>query len=53
MCAMSVHAQCMALMNVRIGERIDPRFRMTPPRLEEIAEHITRFSLAGIGDAAK
>jgi AcrR family transcriptional regulator len=53
MCAMSVHAQCMALMNARIGERMDPNFRMTPKRLDEIAEHITRFSLAGIGDAAR
>jgi TetR/AcrR family transcriptional regulator, regulator of cefoperazone and chloramphenicol sensitivity len=47
-CAMSVHAQCMALLNSHIGQRIDPTFQVTPQRLDEIAEHITRFSLAGI-----
>jgi AcrR family transcriptional regulator len=48
LCAMSTHAQCMALMNARIGERVDPKFRLTPQRLDDIAEHITQFSLAGI-----
>jgi AcrR family transcriptional regulator len=48
LCAMSIHAQCMSLMNAQIGERIDPRFRMTKEKLDGIAEHITKFSLAGI-----
>jgi hypothetical protein len=46
--AMSVHAQCMALMNTHIGERMNPEFRLTSARLREAAEHITRFSLGGI-----
>lgn len=50
-CAMSVHAQCMALMNVHVGERMDPSFRLTPERLLEAADHITRFSLGGIAAA--
>ena len=48
LCAMSVHAQCMALMNARIAERVDPTLRVTPQGLDEIAGHITQFSLAGI-----
>jgi AcrR family transcriptional regulator len=48
LCAMSVHAQCMAMMNAQIGERINPALRVTPNRLTEAAAHITAFSLAGI-----
>ena len=49
LCAMSVHSQCMAMMNARIGERINPALRVvTPERLLEVADHITAFSLAGI-----
>jgi TetR/AcrR family transcriptional regulator, regulator of cefoperazone and chloramphenicol sensitivity len=50
-CVMSVHAQCMALMNVQIAERVDAAWKMTPQRLDEIADHIARFSLAGIAAA--
>ena len=48
LCAMSVNAQCMALMNSHVAERLSPALRMTPQRLDEIANHITAFSLAGI-----
>jgi hypothetical protein len=48
LCAMSVHAQCMAMMNAQIGERINPALRVTPNRLTAAAAHITAFSLAGI-----
>jgi len=48
LCAMSVHAQCMSLMNSHVGERVSPEFKMTPQLLETFAEHITNFSLAGI-----
>jgi AcrR family transcriptional regulator len=48
LCALSIHAQCMSLLNSHIGERISPALRITPSRLDDIAEHITRFSLAGI-----
>jgi TetR/AcrR family transcriptional regulator, regulator of cefoperazone and chloramphenicol sensitivity len=48
LCAMSVHSQCMAMMNSRVGERMNPALRITPERLRTVAEHITAFSLAGI-----
>jgi len=49
LCAMSVHSQCMAMMNAHIGERINPALRVvTPERLLEVADHIAAFSLAGI-----
>ena len=48
LCALSVHAQCMALMNSQIGERLTPGLKITPSRLDEVAGHITQFSLAGI-----
>jgi AcrR family transcriptional regulator len=51
LCAMSVQAQCMALMNSHIAERLNPAMKVTPDRLDAIAEHITRFSLAGIAAA--
>ena len=50
--ALSVHAQCMSLMSSQIGERLMPGLKMTPSRLDEIAGHITRFSLAGIRQLA-
>jgi AcrR family transcriptional regulator len=53
LCATSVHSQCMALMNAHVGERINPEYRITPERLEDIARHITRFSLAGIREAGE
>jgi AcrR family transcriptional regulator len=46
-CVMSVQAQCLVLLNDKIAARFQP-FQMTPKRLEQVAEHISTFSLAGI-----
>jgi hypothetical protein len=46
-CVMSVQAQCLALLSDKIAKRFHP-FAMTPKRLDALADHITRFSLAGI-----
>jgi hypothetical protein len=35
------------LLNDKIAARFQP-FQMTPKRLEQVAEHISTFSLAGI-----
>ena len=44
---MSVQAQCLVLLNDKIASRFHP-FQITPKRLEQVADHITPFSLAGI-----
>jgi AcrR family transcriptional regulator len=44
---MSVQAQCLVLLNDKIASRFHP-FQVTPKRLEQVADHITTFSLAGI-----
>lgn len=46
-CVMSVQAQCLLLLNDKIASRFHP-FQITPKRLEQLADHITTFSLAGI-----
>jgi len=43
---MSVQVQCLALINERAA-KFQP-FPLTPPRIEALIEHITKFSLAGI-----
>jgi TetR/AcrR family transcriptional regulator, regulator of cefoperazone and chloramphenicol sensitivity len=43
---MSVQVQCLALLNERAA-KFQP-FTLTPPRIEALVEHITKFSLAGI-----
>ena len=43
----SVQAQCLALLNERTA-RFQPLPPLTPPRIEALVDHITRFSLAGI-----
>ncbi len=49
-CAFSVQAQCVALINQRIAERVNPALALTPDRIEATIDHITRFSRAGIAD---
>ena len=43
---MSVQVQCLALINERAA-KFQP-FPLTPPRIEALVEHITKFSLGGI-----
>jgi TetR/AcrR family transcriptional regulator, regulator of cefoperazone and chloramphenicol sensitivity len=43
---MSVQVQCLTLLNERAA-KFRP-FTLTPPHIEGLVEHITRFSLAGI-----
>ena len=44
---MSVQAQCLILLNDKITSRLQP-FQLTTKRLDQLADHITTFSLAGI-----
>jgi hypothetical protein len=48
-CAMSVHAQCVALINPFAG-RLSHAFEHSPQALDAMADHIVRFSLAGVRD---
>lgn len=52
-CAMSVHVQCLALMDNPVAARMSPAFERTPQTLETMTDHITRFSLAGIREIAR
>lgn len=47
-CAMSVQVQCLALLHNPTAGRINPAFERTPETLDAMADHIARFSLAGI-----
>ena len=44
-CVISVQTQCLVLLNDKIASRFHP-FQVTPKRLEQVADHITTFSLA-------
>jgi TetR/AcrR family transcriptional regulator, regulator of cefoperazone and chloramphenicol sensitivity len=48
-CVLSVHSQCLALLSPRLG--LAPRLGFGPAtreRVEDLAQHIARFSIAGI-----
>lgn len=51
-CAFSVHAQCMALVNRQIAERLNPAYG-GPDAVRAMADHITEFSLAGLWALAR
>jgi AcrR family transcriptional regulator len=46
-CVMSVQAQCLILLNDKINSRLQS-FELTNRKLDQMADHISRFSLAGI-----
>jgi AcrR family transcriptional regulator len=46
LCVMSVQSQCLVLLNDKIANRIQ-QVQITPKRLDQIADHIATFSLAG------
>jgi AcrR family transcriptional regulator len=46
--AFSIHSQCIGLMNHGIADRLNPALGITRPSLDEMVDHITRFSLGGI-----
>ena len=46
--AFSIHSQCIGLMNHGIAERLDPALGITRPSVDEMIDHITKFSLGGI-----
>jgi AcrR family transcriptional regulator len=45
-CVMSVQAQCLVPLRDKIAQRLD--VDLSPKKLDQLAEHITVFSLAGI-----
>jgi AcrR family transcriptional regulator len=51
-CVFSVNAQCVTLLNHKGAGRIDPAFAATLETIEPMVDHITKFSLAGIGAMA-
>jgi hypothetical protein len=51
-CAFSVHAQCMAMTNRPIAERLYPA-HAGPDGVAAMVDHITEFSLAGLWALAR
>jgi hypothetical protein len=49
----SVQGQCLLYRNHAIVTRLQPRWQPTPERLDELADHIARFSLGGIEALAR
>ena len=52
-CAFSINAQCVTLLNHKGAARINPAFNMTPAGIDAMADHIMKFSLAGIRKIAR
>lgn len=53
LCALSVMAQCRAVLPLNRREhRFFEKRRLTRPLIEQLADHVTRFSMAGIGEYA-
>jgi AcrR family transcriptional regulator len=48
----SIQGQCLLYRSQAIVIRLAPRWRPTPERLDELADHIARFSLGGIAALA-
>jgi hypothetical protein len=51
-CAFSIHAQCVAMMNKPIAERLNPAY-VGPGGVGSMVDHITEFSLAGLWALAR
>jgi AcrR family transcriptional regulator len=49
----SIQGQCLLYRQHALVSRLMPRFQATPEKLEELADHITRFSLGGIAALAE
>jgi hypothetical protein len=47
-CLFSVNSQCLALMKHPVAAKMLQEPELTPSRVDEMARHIARFSLAGI-----
>jgi AcrR family transcriptional regulator len=46
-CVMSIQAQLLFLLNPAVA-RVYPKFKLTPPVIDNLADHITTLSIAGI-----
>jgi len=52
-CAMSVHVQCLALVDNPGARRMNAALDRSPEAIDAMADHIARFSLAGITEIAR
>lgn len=52
-CALSVNAQCLAVRINPMAGRVSPVSERTPEALDAMADHIARFSLAGIDEITR
>lgn len=53
-CTLSIQAQCLFYRNSRpVFRRLAPGLKLTPARIDRIAEHIASFSLAGLRSLAR
>jgi AcrR family transcriptional regulator len=47
-CAQSIHMQCVSIIPNPVTARLYPGFKVTPAAVAALAEHIARFSIAGV-----